>query len=316
MTHTDRTQRAGQLALGLIWLIDGALQYQPYMFHQSFITGVILPNAQGQPGIVASPITWIAQLIAPHVAVFNAFAATVQVLIGLGLLAGRRWLKPALLVSLGWAAAIWFTGEGLGGLLTGRADPLTGAPGAALLYIVAGLIVWPTGGRRLGLIGERGARLAWAALWAGSAVLWLMPANDGAGSIHGAVAGAPSGTSWLSSVLGSTASATAGAGTAIAVVLAVLSLTIALSVLTGTASRAFLVAGIALNLVYWVVGQGLGGVFTGSATDVNTAPLVILIGSLLLALQPQRTGHRSFATSALSASGTVRASSSPMPNRA
>jgi hypothetical protein len=316
MTTASRVQRAGQIALGLIWLIDGALQYQPYMFHQSFITGVILPNAQGQPGIVASPITWIAHLIAPHVAVFNAFAATIQVLIGLGLIAGRRWVKPALLASFAWAAGIWFTGEGLGAVLTGNADPLTGAPGAALLYIVAGLIVWPAGERRLGLIGERGTRLAWAALWTSSAVLWLMPANDGAASVHNAVVAVPSGAGWLTSVLSSAASATAGLGTPIALCLASLSLAIGVSALTGKASRTFLAAGIALNLVYWVFGQGLGGVFTGSATDVNTAPLVILIGSLLLAMRPQVRARRRVATSAPSALGTARASSGPMPSRA
>jgi hypothetical protein len=315
MTGATRVQRAGQIALGVIWLIDGALQYQPYMFHRSFITGVILPNAQGQPGIVASPITWIAHLIAPHVAVFNAFAATIQVLIGLGLIAGRRWVKPALLASFAWAAGIWFTGEGLGAVLTGNADPLTGAPGAALLYIVAGLIVWPAGERRLGLIGERGGRLAWAALWASSAVLWLMPANDGAASVHNAVAAVPSGVGWLTSVLSSAASATAGIGTPIALCLALLSLAIGVSALTGKASGTFLAVGIALNLVYWVFGQGLGGVFTGSATDVNAAPLVILIGSLLLAMRPQLQARRRVATSGPSALGTARASSGPMPSR-
>ena len=33
--------------------------------------------------------------------------------------------------------------EALGGLLIGTASPLTGAPGAALLYVLAGLIAWP-----------------------------------------------------------------------------------------------------------------------------------------------------------------------------
>ena len=52
--------RLAQVVLGVIWLIDGALQFQPYMFAKTFITGVILPNAQGQPGVIADPITWIA----------------------------------------------------------------------------------------------------------------------------------------------------------------------------------------------------------------------------------------------------------------
>jgi hypothetical protein len=44
-----------------------------------------------------------------------------------------------------------------------------------------------------------------------------------------------------------------------------------------------LVIGIAISIAYWVIGQGLGGVFTGQATDIGTAPLVILIAGLLYA---------------------------------
>jgi hypothetical protein len=288
-TKLARAQRAGQIALGLIWLIDGALQYQPYMFHDTFITGVILPNAQGQPGIIAGPITWIAHLIEPQVALFNGFAATLQVLIGLGLLAGRRWVRPALALSFAWAAGIWFTGEGLGGVFAGTANPLTGAPGAALLYIVAGLIVWPRADGRLGLLGERGAIAAWAALWLGSAAMWLLPANSGTSAVHDAIASAPSGAAWLTSLLNSAAGATAGHGRTIALMMAILSAAIGFSIVTGLAQRAFLAVGIGLSLVFWVVGQGLGGIFTGTATDISTAPLVILIGGLLLALRPRLT---------------------------
>jgi hypothetical protein len=286
-TQPARALRAGQIALGLIWLIDGALQFQPYMFHSSFVTGVILPNADGQPGFIAAPITWIAHQIAPHVALFNAFGATLEVLIAVGLVAGGRFVKPALIASVAWAVGIWFTGEGLGGFFSGGANPLTGAPGAALLYIVAGLMLWPRADRRaLGLLRMRGAQAAWAALWMSSAVLWLLPANDGRGAIHDAIASAPSGFGPLSSVLDAVARATAGHGVAIAAVLAALSWAIGASVLTGVAQRPFVRIGIALSIAFWVVGQGLGGVFTGSGTDVGTAPLVILLGGLLLAATP------------------------------
>lgn len=73
---SDTTARRGQIALGLLWLIDGALQFQPYMFGKSFVTGVLLPNAAGQPRAIGTAITWIAYLVEPHVAVFNGFAAT------------------------------------------------------------------------------------------------------------------------------------------------------------------------------------------------------------------------------------------------
>ena len=299
-----RLSRLGQVALGLIWLIDGILQFQPYMFGKAFITGVILPSAAGQPGIIASPITWIANLIEPHVAVFNAFAATLQVLIGVGLLC-RRTVKPVLLASFVWALSIWFSGEGFGMIFTGAANPLTGAPGAALVYILVGVMCWPRvrAARRrnsrpaatLGLIGERGARLAWAALWLGSAVLWLQPANDSSGAVHDAIVAVPSGAGWLTSVLDAAASATAGHGTSIAVAMAAVSAVIGIAVLRDWHANAFLVLAIAISFAYWVVGQGFGGIFTGHATDLSTAPLVILIASMLLALRPsarRRTATR------------------------
>jgi hypothetical protein len=36
-----------------------------------------------------------------------------------------------------------------------------------------------------------------------------------------------------------------------------------------------------LGTVYWILGQSFGGVFTGQATDVGTAPLMILIAAMV-----------------------------------
>jgi hypothetical protein len=299
-SRTARVTRLGQVLLGLLWLMDGLLQFQPYMFGKTFITGVLLPNAVGQPGIIASSITWIANLIEPHVVIFNLFAATVQVLIGVGLLY-RRTVKPALLVSFGWAVGIWFTGEGLGMIFTGNANPLTGAPGAALLYILAGLICWPrtersperaeraeragrAGRARIkayGLLGERGTRRVWAALWLGSAMLWLLPSNSSANATHDAIAAVPAGAGWLTSILNTAANATAGHGTVIAVAMAGISAAVGIAALRNRLTNAALAIGVAISLIYWVIGQGFGGVLTGQATDVSTAPLMILIAALL-----------------------------------
>lgn len=288
--------RRGQIALGLLWLIDGALQFQPYMFGKGFVTGVLLPTAAGQPSFIGTPITWVAHVIEPHVALFNGFAATLEVLIGIGLLY-RPTIRPALALSFVWALGIWFGGEGLGMLFTGTASPLTGAPGAALLYVLAGLMCWPLNeparsrpGRELGLIGERGGRLAWSTIWLGCAVLWLLPANSGPAGVHDAIVAAPSGPHWFSRVLDAAAASTTGHGTTIAICLAAASLTIGLAVLYGWHPRAFLTMQISLSLLYWVLGQGLGGVVTGRATDVGTGPLIVLIA--LVIPRPARTRTR------------------------
>ena len=42
-----RTQRVFQIVLGLFWIFDAALQFQPFMFGNGFVTSFILPNAAG-----------------------------------------------------------------------------------------------------------------------------------------------------------------------------------------------------------------------------------------------------------------------------
>src|ERR1700722_7203417 len=138
--------RTIQIGLGVIWLLDGLLQLQPRMFGPDFANQVILPAAQGQPGLVSSAITHMAHLIALQPAATNAVFAGMQILIGVGLLI-RQTVRPALALSFAWALGVWALGEGFGMLFTGMASPLTGAPGGALLYAAIGLLVWPRAAR-------------------------------------------------------------------------------------------------------------------------------------------------------------------------
>jgi hypothetical protein len=279
-----------QVALGLIWLADGVLQVQPFMFTRSFATQIIAPNTVGQPGFVAWPVKLAENLIEPRVTLFNALAATLQVLIGLGLIV-RPTVKIALLASLAWALGVWWIGEGLGGLFTGSASPLTGAPGAALLYVAATLILWPRSRPQLvgGLLGRRGALAAWAILWLGSAALWLLPANRSAEAVHNQIANAPSGAAWLSSLQAHLATAAAGDGLLIAIVAATLSAAIGLAMFLDRSARLSLLLTVALALIYFAIGQGMGGVLTGSGTDPGTGPLLIM---LALAVYATRHPHQ------------------------
>lgn len=310
MLERVRPARSLQMALGALWLLDGALQLQPFMFTRGFATQIIEPNAAGQPGAIGAPIVWMAHQIGPHIVLFNLLAATIQVLIGLGLM-WRRTVKAALIVSFAWMFGVWWFGEGLGMLFTGAASPLAGAPGAVLLYGVLGAILWPVGqpgakrpdwaggllgpvggveGSVGGLLGPRGARIAWAALWTILAGLWLAPANRGAGATAATIAAAPNGSSWLASVQHAAASAVAGGGTAIAIALATLSAAIAIAVLLEWHARPFLLLACLISLAYWVLGQGLGGILTGSATDPNTGPLFVLLAVAISALPSSLAG--------------------------
>jgi hypothetical protein len=127
------TPRSIQIALGWIWILDGVLQFQPAMFGRGFVTNVLLPNAHGQPAPLVWSINAFAHFVAPNIAVWNLLFGAVQLLIGVALLF-RRTVKPAIVGTAVWAFGIWWFGEGFGMVLTGTASPLTGAPGAVLLY--------------------------------------------------------------------------------------------------------------------------------------------------------------------------------------
>jgi hypothetical protein len=277
----SESQRTFQTVLGLIWLLDGALQFQRFMYGNGFIH-VLTGLESGQPHWLAASIDWAAHVYARPTNLFNTLAALIQVLIGLALLY-RRTVKPAIAVSVAWAVAVWWTGEGFGMLFAGSANPLTGAPGAVVLYAIIALIVWPNNNaRRGGLLGIRGARAAWATLWLVMAWAWLLPANSGANATANAIMSAP-GAGWLHSLQSSVASGAKGHGAAIAIVLALVSAAIGVAVANNWRTRPVVAVAIALNIAYWVIGQGFGGVFyTNSATDLNSGPLFVLLALVLL----------------------------------
>ena len=96
-------RRALQLALAAIWLLDAVLQYQPSMFTAGF--GQMLGDtADGNPGVIARPITWDAALVGHHLVLLNTVFATIQLLLGLGI-AFRPTLRPALAASGGTASS-------------------------------------------------------------------------------------------------------------------------------------------------------------------------------------------------------------------
>jgi hypothetical protein len=293
--------RTIQIGLGVIWLLDGLLQLQPRMFGPDFANQVILPSAQGQPGLVSSVITHMAHLIALQSALTNTVFAGIQILIGVGLLI-RETVRPALALSFVWALGVWVLGEGFGMLFTGMASPLTGAPGGALLYAAVGLLVWPRAGRTPadrvvagpaaaeGPLGARGGRAVWAIVWGGMGILWLLPANRTDGSVSGAISGAVTGEpNSLAHVQLSVAHALGNGGGWVAVASAALSFAIGLGPLISRHTTVFLVAGAALALDYWMFGEAFGQPFSGIATDPNTGPVLVL---LALTLYPNRAPQR------------------------
>jgi hypothetical protein len=283
---SDNVRRT-QTLLGLLWLLDGGLQFQGFMYSHGFAQ-LLASGAAGQPGWLHDSIIWGAKFANGDLAVWNTLFALTQVLLGVGLLY-RPLVKPALVASFAWVLVVWWFGEAFGMLFMDMAQPLTGAPGGVLMYGLVGLVAWPNG-RAGGLLGIRGAKTMWVALWLVLAWLWLLAPNSSANATSGALTATDSGIGWVNDVQGHLASAAAGNGLVIAFVLAAVSATIGIAVAADWRPRAFLAVAIAINVVYWIVPQGLGGIFAGGATDPNAAPLFVL---LAYAMYPVVSDRRS-----------------------
>jgi hypothetical protein len=273
------TRRQVQIVLGLLWLLDGALQLQPFMLGTGFARQVIAPLADGQPLVIAGPIRWAANVIAAHPLAWDLPFAAAQLLIGLGLIVPRT-ARVALAASLPWAVGVWFFGEGLAGLATGHASLLTGAPGAVVLYGVLGLAAWPQRDRP----DEAPARwlpLAWAVLWVGGAVFQALPGQNTGTAIADALTGAGA-PHWLNRLDASVAGVARHHGLAVVVALVVVEALIGLAALRGKSRIVAATAGFVLAIAIWVVAQNLGQLYSGNATDPNSGPLIALMAVVII----------------------------------
>ena len=277
--------RTTQTVLGLIWLLDAGLQFQSFMYSKGFLA-MLTTMSGGQPQWLRASMHWGAHLAGGNLTVYNTLFALTQAAIGLGLLY-RPTVRLALLATVAWSLVVWWFGEAFGMLFMNMAQPLTGAPGAVLLYALVALVIWPNG-RPGGLLGIRGARTMWAGLWLLCAYLWLLQASAAANATSDMINAAPSGMSWLSSMQNGFASVAQGNGLIIALVLSALSAAIALGVGFNRAARQLLALSVILQLLYWLLGQGFGGIFQGGATDPNAAPLYILLAYTMLPLTRYR----------------------------
>jgi hypothetical protein len=280
MTVTRRTLQVGLAAL---WLLDGALQCQKFMFTKAFGRTVIAPTGQGQPGFVSHPVHFAATIVIDHPVATNVVFAAAQLGIGLGLL-WRRSVRFALTASVVWGVAVWYVGEGLGGLTTGE-TLLTGAPGAALLYAVIALVAFPDRDNDSAIAPSGWAIPAWIALWLTAAGLQLTAGNNTGASIAATFRHAgPASPHLLARIdhhLGSLHISNDYAAGLIAadVLIAVWTL------VPGRARQTATVTGAALAAGCWVLVQGLGDLTTGRATDPNSGPLIALLALAVLGTQ-------------------------------
>ncbi len=404
-----------QVILGAIWIVDGLLQLQPYMYEKGSngLFGTVALETMGRPNALNDFLAFMVRHMVAHEAISNTSIVLVQVAIGAllvwsGLRKCNQVTRVTLAVSIAWAFMVWVVGEGVGGMIMPQASMLTGAPGAAILYVLAAIYLWPpkdhpediteshvpadirhvasneerevsddiniscncciqSGGdgerevpddinghdnsvalpndmdgysdneeaagyiaqsgenmatsptvlRDLteatkytkttkymaqsgenptntlssheegavanhGLLGTTGSYIAWTILWCGSSLLEFQYGNFAPNSISAQIRYEATGEPrWLSFMDLHLASILRGNGTVLAGILLVAEFAVGWLALRPATRKIALIAGISLATLFWVVGQNLGTVFSGQATDLNSGPLLILLALLL-----------------------------------
>jgi len=279
-----------RIGFGLLWVIDGLLQAQPAMV--GLATQVIKPESSESPSWVRSIVDWGAASWTFHPVQAAAAAVWIQLGIGVWMLAVRRgrWSQAAALAGVAWGLVVWVFGEAFGGVFAPGLSFLTGAPGAALLYVVAGALIALPGrtwaSARLGrwLLAGSGVFLI------GMAVLQAWPGRgfwSGDGPLTGMI-GEMSETPQprpLASLVESFGRVAAAHGFAVNLIAVIVLAAAGLGLLSARPRlvRAALLTVVALCAVDWVLVQDTG-LFGGLGTDPNSMiPVALLIIAACLA---------------------------------
>ena len=292
-------RRLLRVGFGLIWILDGLLQAQPKMAG-GLASQVIEPTAAASP-------TWVQHLVNRGATIWSyhpitAGAASVWIQVGIGawliISAHGTWSRLAGLASVAWGLVVWVFGESFGGIFAPGLSWLTGAPGAVLIYVIAGALIalpedaWRS--LRLGRLLVGGIGL----FFIGMAVLQAWP---GRGYWQGTIAGQPGTLAGMVQTMSSTpqphilSSLVAGFGSFAASNSFAVNLVVVI-VLAGMGAiflsgRPRLVRyavwfGIVFGLADWVLVQDFG-FLGGLGTDPNSMiPLMLLYSAGYLALDP------------------------------
>jgi len=278
-------QRTYQLVLATIWLLDAVLQIQPFMFTRgpNGFSGMLKAAATGTPGWVSRSITWNASIVYHQPILTDSLFALVQFAIGFGIV-WRKSTKAALGLSVLWALAVWWFGEGTGGVFQGRATPLGGGPGGVLFYALIAILLWPSEGSNKPFVAARtqGLRVAqaiWVVVWSLLAVLSVVGSGRSPQALRNIVADLDVGQpGWLAHIDRVSETFLLHHGTPVAILLAVMCLVVAAGVFfPPQVAQVTLVVAIVVFAVISVAIQNLGGILAGGATDPNAGPLMILL---------------------------------------
>jgi cytochrome oxidase Cu insertion factor (SCO1/SenC/PrrC family) len=293
-----------RVGFGIIWILDGLLQAQPSMA-AGLPSQVIEPTAASSPGWVQHIVNLAGTTWSYHPIQAGASAVWIQIGIGVWLIAAPRgpWSRLAGLASVAWGLVVWVFGESFGGIFAPGLTWLFGAPGAALFYCAAGLLIalperdWhaPRVGRTiLGVMGVFFVGMAVLQAWPGRG-FWQGTLHGQPGTLTGMVS-SMSGTpqpalfaAWVRAF----ASFTAAHGFAVNLFAVIALAALGVSMITTAAARgpawlprATIVALIAICLADWVLIEDFG-FFGGLGTDPNSMiPIILVTAAGYLALAP------------------------------
>jgi cytochrome oxidase Cu insertion factor (SCO1/SenC/PrrC family) len=288
-----------RVGFGLIWILDGILQAQPKMAG-GLAAQVVEPTASASPAWVQHLVNWGGTTWSFHPIQAGAASVWIQVGIGLWLLIAAHgpWSRLAGVAAVAWGLVVWVFGESFGGIFAPGLSWLTGAPGAVLIYVVAGALValpedaWRSarlGRLMLGGIGLFFIGMAVLQAWPGRGY-WKGVINGQPGTLAGMVQ-QMSGTSqphFLSALVADFGSFSASHGFAVNLVVVIALAGMGAVFLTGRPRlvRYAVWFGLVFCLADWVLVQDLG-FLGGLGTDPNSMiPWIVLFSAGYFALTP------------------------------
>ena len=313
--HEPRARRLLRVGFGILWVFDGILQAQPQMAG-GLPQEVIKPAAATSPAWVQHLVNWGGSIWTYHP--IQAGAATVWIQVGIGMwliFAPRGWAsRLAGLASVAWGLVVWAFGEAFGGIFAPGLTVLFGAPGAVLIYAVAGALIalperaWEsprTGRLTLGGTGVFLLGMALLQAWPGRG-FWQGTAHGQASGLADMVQSmaATSQPRVLASLVSAFGNFTAAHGFAVNLVaviaLAAIGAAFCVSALRGDArlARIAVLVAAVFCLADWVLIEDFG-FFGGVGTDPNSMiPLILLFTAGYLAMSPAPQPERAAAATA------------------